>query len=124
MHFPARAASILFLSIFGHKIGVLKSPTLFQGKELQVTRFKVMCFCFHLFPTLSYGVRLAFFSRIGAVFLYLRSRFSALCGISFLYSKTPVVLKLGGRTREQGDTSSRLTLTKIGLPPIMCKGFP
>ena len=44
MHFPERAASILFLSIFGHKIGVLKSPALFQGKELQVTRFKVTCF--------------------------------------------------------------------------------
>ena len=40
MHFPAGAASILFLSIFGHKIGVLKSPALFHGKELQVTRFK------------------------------------------------------------------------------------
>ena len=48
MHFPARAASILFLSIFGHKIGVVKSPALFQGKELQVTRFKVTCFCSHL----------------------------------------------------------------------------
>ena len=45
MDFPARAAaSILFLSIFGHKIGVLKSPALFQGKELQVTCFKIMCF--------------------------------------------------------------------------------
>ena len=42
--FPARAASILFFSIFGHKIGVLESPALFQGKELQVTRFKVTCF--------------------------------------------------------------------------------
>ena len=30
--FPARTASILFVSIFGHKIGVLKSPALFQGK--------------------------------------------------------------------------------------------
>ena len=37
----ALAASILFLSIFGHKIGVLKPPALFQGKELQVTCFKV-----------------------------------------------------------------------------------
>ena len=43
--FPARAASILFLSIFGHKVGVLKSRALFQGKELQVTRIKVTCFC-------------------------------------------------------------------------------
>ena len=34
----------LILSIFGHRIGVLKSPALFQEKELQVTRFKVMCF--------------------------------------------------------------------------------
>ena len=41
MHFPARLASISFLSIFGHKIGILKSPALFQGKELQVTRLKV-----------------------------------------------------------------------------------
>ena len=41
MYFPAPAASILFLSIFGHKIGVLKSPALFQGKEFQVTRFKL-----------------------------------------------------------------------------------
>ena len=32
------------LSIFGYKIGVLKSPALFQGKDLQVTRFKVVCF--------------------------------------------------------------------------------
>ena len=31
-----RATLILFLSIFGHKNGVLKSPALFQGKELQV----------------------------------------------------------------------------------------
>ena len=29
----------------GIKIGALKSPALFQGKELQVTRFKSMCFC-------------------------------------------------------------------------------
>ena len=42
--FPARAASIVFLSIFGDKVGVLKSPALFQEKELQVTRFKVICF--------------------------------------------------------------------------------
>ena len=47
-YFPTRAASILFLSIFGHKIGVLKFPALFQGKELQVTRFKVTCFWFKL----------------------------------------------------------------------------
>ena len=47
MHFPVCAASILFLSVFGHKINVLNSPALFQGKELQVTHFKtfkVMCF--------------------------------------------------------------------------------
>ena len=44
MHFPARAASILFLSIFGHTIGVLRSPPLFLGKELQVSPFKVTCF--------------------------------------------------------------------------------
>ena len=44
MHFPARAASILFLSTLGHKIGVLKSPAFFQGKELQVTRFKIIYF--------------------------------------------------------------------------------
>ena len=44
MHFSAGAASILVLSILGQKIGVLKSPALFQGKEMQVTRFKVMCF--------------------------------------------------------------------------------
>ena len=37
--FPAREASNLVLSIFGHKISVLKSPALFQGKKLQVTRF-------------------------------------------------------------------------------------
>ena len=41
VHFPAHATLILFLSIFGHKF-VLKSPALLQGKELQVTRFKVM----------------------------------------------------------------------------------
>ena len=35
MHFPTHAALILFLCIFGHKIGVLKFPALFQGKELQ-----------------------------------------------------------------------------------------
>ena len=35
MHFPARAALILFLSIFGHKIGVLKSPALFRGKSFK-----------------------------------------------------------------------------------------
>ena len=35
MHFPPRAALILFLSIFGHKIGVLKTPALFHGKELK-----------------------------------------------------------------------------------------
>ena len=40
VRFPAHAASILFLSIFRHKIGVRKSPALFQGKELQVTRFQ------------------------------------------------------------------------------------
>ena len=45
MHVPARAVSILFLSIFGHKIDVLKSPALFQGNELQVTSFKFMRFC-------------------------------------------------------------------------------
>ena len=43
-HFPACADWNLFLSIFGHKIGVLKSPALFQGKELQVIRFVVTCF--------------------------------------------------------------------------------
>ena len=48
MHFPARAASIFILSIFGHKIGVLKSLAFLQGKELQVTRFKVMRFCFEI----------------------------------------------------------------------------
>ena len=47
MHFPARAASTLFWSIFGHTIGVLKSPALFRRKELQVTRFKAMCFSFN-----------------------------------------------------------------------------
>ena len=41
-NFPGRTAAILFLSIFGHEIAVLKCPDLFQGKELQVTRFKVM----------------------------------------------------------------------------------
>ena len=46
MQFPASAASFLFLSMFGYKIGVLKSAALFQGKELQVTGFKVMCFRF------------------------------------------------------------------------------
>lgn len=40
----ACAASILCLSKFGHKIGVLKSPAFSQGKELQVTRFQIMCF--------------------------------------------------------------------------------
>ena len=40
-HFPECAASILLLFAFGHIIGVLKSQALFQGKELQVTRFKV-----------------------------------------------------------------------------------
>lgn len=39
--FPVRAALILFLSILGHKIGVLKSTALFQEKELQVTLFKI-----------------------------------------------------------------------------------
>ena len=35
--FVSRAYSIdLVLSIFGHKIGVQKSPALFQGKELQL----------------------------------------------------------------------------------------
>ena len=33
MHFPVRAASILFLSIFWHKIGVLKSVTLFLPRK-------------------------------------------------------------------------------------------
>ena len=33
-HFPAHAASILFLSIFRRKIGVLKYPALFQGRVL------------------------------------------------------------------------------------------
>ena len=47
MHFPARAASILFFSIFGHEIGVQKSPTLLKRKELQVTH-KVMCFLTNL----------------------------------------------------------------------------
>ena len=37
VHFLSDAASIVFLSIFGQKIGVLKSPALFQGKELKVT---------------------------------------------------------------------------------------
>ena len=36
VHFPARAASILFLSIFGHKIGVHNSPSLFQGKSCKL----------------------------------------------------------------------------------------
>ena len=36
----------LVLSIFGHRNGVLKSPALFQGKELQVTRFEIMRFYF------------------------------------------------------------------------------
>ena len=44
VHFPAGSALILFLSIFGNKIGVLKCLALFQGKELQVTRLKVICF--------------------------------------------------------------------------------
>ena len=34
VHFPAGSALILFLSIFGNKIGVLKCLALFQGKEL------------------------------------------------------------------------------------------
>ena len=42
MHFLVRAASMFFWSIFGNKVGVLKSPALFQGKGLQVTRFKVV----------------------------------------------------------------------------------
>ena len=37
MHFFVCASSISCLFIFGHKIGVLKPPALFQGKELQVT---------------------------------------------------------------------------------------
>ena len=36
MHFPACAASILCLSIFGHKIGVLKSPTLSKEKTCKL----------------------------------------------------------------------------------------
>ena len=44
VHFPRVQLSILFLFIFGHKIGVVKSPALFQGKELQVTCFQVMSF--------------------------------------------------------------------------------
>ena len=42
MHFPALAALILFVSIFGHKIGVVKSAALFQGNKLQVTHFEVI----------------------------------------------------------------------------------
>ena len=38
MLFPAGAASTLFLSIFGHKIGVLKSPAFFQGCKLHASR--------------------------------------------------------------------------------------
>ena len=37
-------ACILFLSTIGHTIGVLKSPALFQGKEVQATCFNVMWF--------------------------------------------------------------------------------
>ena len=33
----------LFLSVFGHKIGVLKSPALFQGKKLQVAYASRSC---------------------------------------------------------------------------------
>ena len=47
MHFSMHAALIFFSPIYGRKIdnktGVLKPPGLFQGKELQVTHFKVMC---------------------------------------------------------------------------------
>ena len=54
VHFPARAAVILFLSIFGHKIDVLKSSALFQGNKwlkmsllgCNVTRaFSCTCTC-------------------------------------------------------------------------------
>ena len=48
VHFSTRATLMLFLSKFGRKICVLKSPASFQGKELQPTRFKVMCFCSRL----------------------------------------------------------------------------
>ena len=43
--FVSRISPPLFLYIFGHKIGVLNSPLLLQGKKLQVTHFKVICFC-------------------------------------------------------------------------------
>ena len=43
-HAFSRVCRFKLLSTFGHNIGVLKSPALFQGKELQVTRFKVTCF--------------------------------------------------------------------------------
>ena len=44
MHFPARAAANLFLSIFGHKYWDPKIPSFVPRKikELQITRFKVM----------------------------------------------------------------------------------
>ena len=38
---------LIFVHIWAWNFGVLKFPALFQGKELQVTFFKVMCFCFH-----------------------------------------------------------------------------
>ena len=38
MHFPARAALILFSSIFGHKIGVQKNPQLCP-KEKRVASY-------------------------------------------------------------------------------------
>ena len=41
----AGAASNFCLSIFGHKIGVLKFPALFQGKELQVTHVQASRLC-------------------------------------------------------------------------------
>ena len=39
--FSHACSFVLFLVHIWHKIGVLKSPALFQGKELQVTRFQV-----------------------------------------------------------------------------------
>ena len=44
----SRACSfdLIFCPYLECKIGVQKSPALFQGKELQFTRFKVICFRF------------------------------------------------------------------------------
>ena len=39
VHFPVRAASILFFPIFGHKTGVLKSPESCKEKSCKVTCF-------------------------------------------------------------------------------------